>query len=484
MSSDVNRHRPRRRHVVSAGLRAISAIIAVALLAAVGVTGWKGWLPQWQAAAPATEVTPAAVQHLQACAGALRQGGSATSETAGTAVGTADVAAAAGTVALQTLTGASTGDQTPAGGIVTATASGQTAALVARVGTRGAAASTLQATHGAGDLSGLGLTSCVEPAFDSWITAGSTVTGRNATLILVNPSSLPAEVTPRLYTSSGVFTQQIDPLRVSPHSTRAVPLAAYAPDLPALAVRVTSDRAPVAAFLQQDITRGVQAGGSEIAAPGASPSRQQVITGLTITDPDAQNTLAADADWADAVPVLRLLAPDHQTTARIRITGGGRTITQTQALLPGMVADVPLTALGGGTYRVSVQADADILAAARSVTGGQDQPDFAWLPSAVPVTSALAVSVPAGLPDATLAVSAQGGDSVKVRLVPASGGSARTVQATAGGPATVTLPAGSTWTLQPAGAVAAAVTVRGDGALGQAALYSPGDVGAVTVRLR
>ncbi|MCH4249484.1 MAG: DUF5719 family protein [Microbacteriaceae bacterium] len=483
--SQADSRRARRvaaRSVVRIGTRVMSLLVCVALLLGAAFVLWRGWIPGIALTPSAQRVLPASTTQVQACAGPLRTGTSATTAGAGTAVGTSTVTAAGTELELGTLDGTVTEQPATLNGVQTVQSTGLTDPLAVRLsGARASDVTALQTASG-GSLSGLSLSSCSTPSFDSWIQAGSTTTGRNTTLLLVNPSDLPAQAKLTLYTSSGVYTQQIAALRVPAHSIRAVPLAAYVPNLPALTVRVRSDRAPVASFVQSDITRVLQAGGSEITAAGAAPATEQVLTGVTIQNSATQNGLASDSSWSDALPVLRLLSPNGQTRARITIRGHGKTTTLTQQLLPGMTTDVPLTSLEDGDYRITVHASRRVVASARGVSGGQDSPEFSWLSSGTAFSGSLLLRVPEGVPDARLTLSAAGETRTWVRVTRVDADGSHTLEAGSGDPAEVTLPAGSVWKIRASGLVFASLTLSGDGQLAQTVISSESDRAAIRIR--
>jgi len=273
--------------------------------------------------------------------------------------------------------------------------------------------------HGAtsGDLRGLATAACVEPGTDQWIVAGETETGEQASVVLDNPGRTTVTVTLELWGAAGAVTPAAASTYVLPAlGHESVLLATLAPAERRLVVHVTSTGGAVGATVAESRLDGVVPRGVTLAGPGAAASTVQVVPGVSLE--------ASDVDATDA-GVLRLLAPQHATTATVTLLGtGGREVVrgaETVDLAAGEVTDVSLAGVRAGTYTVVVSAAQPLLAGARIVHQGSavtessgsvqvtvgTSADVAWLPSSTLVRDTTgatatgqptsAVAVPSGL---------------------------------------------------------------------------------------
>lgn len=436
-----------------------------------------------------------------------------------TRVGAVTVGEAAGPALVRGLDG-TTLDQLAAGGASVALRDVQQASAIrADAGSGGtttvAAASTTLTT--AGDLRGLAAASCQPASAQSWLVGGATTAGATARLVLVNAGSTAALATWQVWGSAGPVDLSTDRVLVAPGAQQVVDLAASAGEQRALVVHVAVSGGQLWAHLQDDLINGFTPAGTDLVVAGAGPAERQTVPGVVVD---------ASAVGDATQPVLRLLAPDHDTTAHLSLLGSSGPVDLPGAtsvdLTAGQVVDVPLGGLPADRYTVVADADASIVAsvtfsrvgkagelddtarvaraAAAATTGGEG---VVAVPASTSTT--LVVGAVADGADASAEVSAAGRVEVigthgqvlashslsvdagttgawalsdllptgtpataaaAVRLVPADGGSARLVWAVL---ATVSQADGELVTLLDPigqGATAAAVPVREDPAIG------------------
>lgn len=322
------------------------------------------------------------------------------------------------------------------------------------------------------DLAGFAASACRPPLLDSWLVGGSAATGAADLVLLANPGSVPATVQLTVFGAAG---EQTPPggsdLVVAPGTQRIVPLAGLVLGEEAPVVRVSAVGAPVHASLQASITRTLTPGGVDQVGPVPQAETTQTITGITV--------LRAETDSAatEQSAVLRMLSPSADTTARVTVSTAGRTEpvgdVQEVALQAGLPLEFALDGLSAGSYTVTVDAGAPVVAAVWQATGVEAGDDFAWYTAAPEVAVPSLFATPSG-PTPLLTIVNPSDEAVVVD-----------VTAVDGEPLTLTVPArGSTETrlatrtvyeLDPESPVRAGLSFAGDGALAGVPVW-PADV--------
>ncbi|WP_405217605.1 DUF5719 family protein [Agrococcus sp. Ld7] len=245
---------------------------------------------------------------------------------------------------------------------------------------------------------GFAASECAETRLDQWLVGGSTRTGRQTVLTVANASEASASVDVTVFGSDGaVESVGSSGIAVSPGSSIVLDLAAIAPGVPDAVVRVASTGAPVAAHLQQITTRGLERGGFEVVDPVAALT-STVLPGVTVTEPTGLETREG---YDDTVPTLRLLSPTGGDVRVVFQEADGSTIESAGVLEAGRVTDFPLEELPTGTFAISVESDAPVVAGARSVAVAGEGLDFDWIAGGQARTGTSAVAVPSG-PNATV----------------------------------------------------------------------------------
>lgn len=337
-------------------------------------------------------------------------------------------------------------------------------------------------TIGNETISGLSALGCAEPSADSWLVAGSTDVGRTSVVVLANASEVAATVDLTLYGDTGrIAATGATGIVVPAGSVRALPLAGLAPDVVQPAVRMTARGGEIAASLQSSVISGLTPEGVETTGPSAAPSTVTVISGFTVSGPPA-DAASDDGSGGTGSPAVRIVNPgDVDSTVSISVanenpSGAG---TSTQVVVPaGRVGEVPLTGLGDGSYKITLESDQPIAAAGRSTSTGSAGTDFAWF------VSGTATSVPFG-------VASTGEQGGVLHLANATDSSASVVVESAGGSTTLDIgpfaaastPLGTDSVVvtsdQP---VQASVSIARDGLLASYAVVPPGPLSSpVTV---
>jgi hypothetical protein len=325
-----------------------------------------------------------------------------------------------------------------------------------------------------GEYVGLTASSCASATGDSWLPAGSTTVGRTTLLTLSNPTEVAATVDLELFDATGsVSAPGTNGIVVPPNGQRVLSLAGFVPNVASPVVHVTSNGGQVVADLQQVVVRGLDAGGVDIVGASAAPSIVTAIPGVVISRlADVQGLLAGGQNFQDLLPVVRVFAPGEGTvTGTITVIPEDGASTGTVLSFDfeaGRSIDVPLEELSEGAYTVVVSANMPTVASARVASAVGPTNDFAWLPSAPPLSERALVTVADG-PSPVLHLHNPGTVTVTVAV--------GEQQVTVGPAASTAVPiAAGTYELTGFGALAASVTFGSNGTVAGYPVLPPGSV--------
>ena len=285
---------------------------------------------------------------------------------------------------------------------------------------------------------GLAAASCQQPSNDFTIVGGSTLAGREALIVLTNPSPIDATADLRVFTDLGeVKVSGLSGISVPAQSTTTLSLASFAPTVPSIAVQVLSQGAKLAGWIQARAVSGTQALGVDWISPNPQASEQLVLPGLVIRGTKVINQAIGTNENSDAGHALRIFAPEGANVT-VQIVSSEADVfgaVFTGIIEPGTVSDFPIAELKDGDYSVFISSDKPIYSAlrvARGNPGGTPRLDFAWVSPAEELVSDRAVAIGSdgdsilvlansGVADATVSVSnLRSGAGVSV-LIPALG---------------------------------------------------------------
>ena len=335
---------------------------------------------------------------------------------------------------------------------------------------------------------GLAAASCQQPSNDFTIVGGSTLAGREALIVLTNPSPIDATADLRVFTDLGeVKVSGLSGISVPAQSTTTLSLASFAPTVPSLAVQVLSQGAKLAGWIQARAVSGTQALGVDWISPNPQASEQLVLPGLVIRGTKVINQAIGTNENSDAGHALRIFAPEGANVT-VQIVSSEAEVfgaVFTGIIEPGTVSDFPIAELKDGDYSVFISSDKPIYSALRVARGnpaGTPRLDFAWVSPAEELVSDRAVAIGSdgdsilvlansGVADATVSVqNLRSGAGVSV-LIPALGSA--TVDLS--GPVSISKSAG----------VYAAVVVLIEGQISDLDVRDPKNLGSqVKVRFR
>lgn len=251
-------------------------------------------------------------------------------------------------------------------------------------------------------LRGLAATNCQLPSNDLWLVGGDTTTGREALLILRNNTQVDSTVSLEIFSEAGsVEAPGLNGIAVVAGKTTVVPLAGVIPKTKSFATHVRAKGGAVAAWVQQRTVRGLAAGGVDYVSASPDFAKQQVIPGIFIRGSAIAAKLnAANTDYQDLVPVLRVFVPGKtNATVTAQIAGENSktfgTVVRT-TVNAGSVIDIEIPGLKDGNYVAMVSSNVEIQSAMRlSRVATGSAPDFTWIPAAEKFTGKRNLTVPA-----------------------------------------------------------------------------------------
>lgn len=342
-------------------------------------------------------------------------------------------------------------------------------------GTSGVISAAQSQPVDADDLAGFTASACVEPGAGGWFVGGATDVGRTAVLSLVNPSEVAATVTIRIFGEDGeVQTAGTSGIEVAPMSRLVLPVAAFAPGLDSVVLRVESRGGPIAAFLQASVQRGLDPGGVDLVSGGAEPAVRQLIPGVVISNQTGVATNLGIEDYEDLLPAVRLFSPGElvsDVVIRVLAEDGTERARLAVELDPARVSDLVFEELDDGVYTVVVESTEPLVAGVRAVTADgvadlEATPlpipaphDFAWFAAAPPLLGSEMVAVPEG-PGARLVLGSAAESGATV-TIDGPDGERIGITLLDERPVVVPLEAGSGYRLSADAPIVAAVTLVG-----------------------
>ena len=269
---------------------------------------------------------------------------------------------------------------------------------------------------------------CQRPQSEFWIVGGDTTTGREAILILDNPSAIDSTVELEMVASNGVLSiPGLTGISVPSRKSVAIPLNALTAKNSTFSVHVRARGGAVAGWIQQKTVRGTVAAGADLIAPTGPANKSLAIPGFFVRGAkDAAKLQSGGGDYADLTNLVRVTNPgSSQATLVIQVIGAtAKTFgTVIQAKVPAKsTVDLEVPGLADGDYSIFIDSNKPVLAAAklnRTSTTSKQITDFAWLVAAEPAAGERTFIAPkvgisklsvanSGTADATFTLSAGG----------------------------------------------------------------------------
>jgi len=244
---------------------------------------------------------------------------------------------------------------------------------------------------------------CVRPQSEFWLIGGATDTGREALLVLSNPSKVDATVDLQIFTENGSsHSSGLTGISVPAGKTTVLPLSSFVLNAQSIAVHVQSHGGSITALIQQKTVRGIYANGADYIYPSTEVSAESYFPGILVRGAIDSSKLRNSADkYSDVQQLLRVYVPgniDAQISLQVLGTTAntfGNVITGTAPA--GKVTDFDVYGLKDGDYFGILNSSVKVYSAmrvVRSKVGSGTYTDFTWLEAAQSFDSARYVAVP------------------------------------------------------------------------------------------
>jgi hypothetical protein len=250
-------------------------------------------------------------------------------------------------------------------------------------------------------LNGLAATNCQLPGNEAWLIGGSTTVGREALLILKNPTAVDSTVNLQIFSEGGsVDAPGLNGIAVVAGKTTVVPLSGIIPNTKTFVTQVVARGGAVATWIQQRTVRGLNAGGLDYISPAPVASKSIVVPGIFIRGAkEAQKLISANANYGDVKPIIRVFVPGASSaTVTAQIFGANSKTygTVVRATVNGAATtDLEIPGLEDGDYVAVISADSPIYASIRLPRSvATTVPDFAWLNAAEEFTGVRKITAP------------------------------------------------------------------------------------------
>ena len=251
-------------------------------------------------------------------------------------------------------------------------------------------------------VNGLAAAACVVPGNEQWLLGAQTSTGREALLVLENPSAIASTISLEIYTEGGLLSGSgLNGIAVPANTTTVIPLASLAPKAATMALHVTSRGGEISAWVQQRATRGTQTGGIDFISNSQVEASTISIPGLNIVgSAEAAKQAENNPDFEDLAPSLDVFVSGKKNARlTIQVIGAddksyGTVVTASATA--GRVTRVKLPGLQDGNYSIVVDSDQPVRAQANfSRLSKAKKFDLAFASSVAPTTQTR-LSVTAG----------------------------------------------------------------------------------------
>jgi P pilus assembly chaperone PapD len=252
-------------------------------------------------------------------------------------------------------------------------------------------------------IKGLLAAPCLRPQSEFWLVGGSTAIGREALLVLTNPTPIDSTVDLQIFTENGNSTSAgLTGIAVPANDTTVVPLSSFVLRAESIAVHVVSRGGSITALIQQKAVRGNSASGADYVAPAPAASKRLILPGILVRGSKDSSTFRAKADkYSDVQQLLRVFVPGPKdATITFQVLGTtqetfGTVLSVTASA--GKVTDFEIPGLANGDYFGILDSDVKVLSSVRLVrskTIPGAYTDFAWINAAEAFKTARFIAVP------------------------------------------------------------------------------------------
>lgn len=244
---------------------------------------------------------------------------------------------------------------------------------------------------------------CLRPQSEFWLVGGSTAVGREALLILTNPTAIDSTVDLHIFTENGSSNSAgLSGISVPANKTTIVPLSSFVLRADSIAVQVLSKGGAITALIQQKTIRGTSASGADFISPSPVANLNSIFPGILIRGSKDSDKFRAKADkYSDVQQMLRVFVPGTKNAnVNLQVLGTnsktfGTVLSVTASA--GKVSDFKITGLADGDYFGILSSDVEVFSSIRlvrskGVPGAYT--DFAWINPAEGFSNERYIAVP------------------------------------------------------------------------------------------
>lgn len=244
---------------------------------------------------------------------------------------------------------------------------------------------------------------CLRARSEFWLVGGSAAVGREALLVLSNPSQVDAVVDLEIYTENGIsHSAGLAGISVPAGKTEVLPLAAFVFRADSLAVHVLSHGGSIIALIQQKAIRGLGASGADYISPTIDSSAESVLPGILVRgSADSTRLRKEDDKYSDVQQLLRVFVPgDKDAQIIFQVLGtDSKTFGTVLAVTAraGKVSDFKIKGLADGDYVGFLKSDVSVYSSVRLVRSRASAgrfTDFAWINPAEGFLTHRVVAIP------------------------------------------------------------------------------------------
>lgn len=252
-------------------------------------------------------------------------------------------------------------------------------------------------------IQGLLAAPCLRPQSEFWFVGGSTSVGREALLILTNPSQVDSIVDLSIFTENGTsHSSGLTGISVPKFKTTVIPLSSFVLRAQSIAVHVKSHGGSITALIQQKAIRGLNANGADFIAPSDLATAEAFFPGILVRGAaDTAKFRKSGSKYSDVQNMLRVFVPgdkDAQITFQVLGTNTDTFGTVLSVTAPaGKVSDFAIEGLKDGDYFGILNSDVEVLSSVRLVRARASSDrfvDFAWINAAAGFSNTRFVAVP------------------------------------------------------------------------------------------
>jgi hypothetical protein len=267
---------------------------------------------------------------------------------------------------------------------------------------------------------------CLRPQSQFWLVGGSTAIGREALLVLTNPTPIDSTVDLQIFTENGNSSSAgLAGISVPANEVTVVPLSSFVLRAESITVHVLSRGGSITALIQQKAIRGNSASGADYVSPAPAANTRAILSGILVRGSKASSKFRSKADkYSDVQQMLRVFVPGTKdATIVFQVLGTteetfGTVLSVTASA--GKVTDFDIPGLADGDYFGILDSDVKVQSSVRLVrskTGADAYTDFSWINAAEAFATPRYVAVPkAGISKLSVTNPSDKPTTVKIRI--------------------------------------------------------------------